>query len=190
MHKAISTNKARKELAGIFGIKNWKKVSKKAVEKYFNPTEFFGETQYWEKKNNFVLLIEKSLKNFKLKLTKNEAIETLKELGLTSNVDLNLYFDKSGENFFTKKYDFDNLFELRTFVKERIKSKVKKYYGKSFEEIIPQEQKRLEIYKKAWELRKLNGSKLANNTVVEFLIKEIGHWSPKNKGHNLCKRAS
>ena len=190
MHKPWSTNKARKELAKIFGIKDWRKVSRAAVEKYFTASEFSFNTQYWEEKNNFHKLIAESLKSFKLKLTKEEAKDVLKKLGLTSNVDLSLYFDTIDNEFYIKKTDFEDLFELRTYVKTRIKSKVKKFYKKDIEEIITQEKDRLEIYKKAWELRKLNESKLPNNIVVEFLIKEIGHWSQKKKGHKLCIKAS
>ncbi len=70
----------------------------------------------------------------------------------------------------------------KEFVKSRVKSQVKKHWKKDFKKMIPDENKRLEIYKSAWSLREKQGGAIPNGKLIQLLILHLGHWDPKHRG--------
>ncbi len=70
----------------------------------------------------------------------------------------------------------------KEFVKKRVKAQVKKHWGKTFEELIPDASKRFEIYKAAWALREKQGSAIPKAKLIILLILYIGHWDNKGRG--------
>jgi len=73
----------------------------------------------------------------------------------------------------------------KEFVKKRVKSQVKKHWKKSFEDLIPEASKRLEIYKSAWALREDQGGAIPNGKLIQLLILHLGHWDKKHRGAKM-----
>jgi len=79
--------------------------------------------------------------------------------------------------------------KIKKQVKDKIKAKVKKYWGKNLEEILPAKEKRLELYENAWKMREKNNdfSAIPNAIILQLLIETIGHWDKKGRGAKLPK---
>jgi len=75
--------------------------------------------------------------------------------------------------------------DKKEFVKSRVKSQVQKHWKKDFTKIVPDESKRLEIYKSAWALREKQGSAIPNGKLIQLLILHLNHWDKKGRGAKL-----
>ncbi len=75
--------------------------------------------------------------------------------------------------------------DKKEFVKDRVKAQVKKHWKKDFKKIIPNDSKRLEIYKSAWALRGEQGGAIPNGKLIQLLILHLGHWDSKKRGAKM-----
>jgi hypothetical protein len=53
--------------------------------------------------------------------------------------------------------------------------------------MVPNDNKRLEIYKSAWALREQQGYAIPNGKLIQLLILHLGHWDVKARGAKLPK---
>ena len=135
-------------------------------------------------------------------LSTNQASKQLqKDLGLKYTVGravvahfFNLVQETSMGNYWEPKENYYFLVaenESIDQVKSRIKAKVKKYWLKDEADqekaekgiltLIPEKEKRRNLYLKAQKLKEERGGyKLPNKVMIQFLINELGHY---DKGH-------
>jgi hypothetical protein len=73
-------------------------------------------------------------------------------------------------------------------IKERVKSKILKYWGKNIENMLPEASDRRKLYMKVYKQRvkrKAESIPLPNELLLKIMVECIGHWNPKNeKGFN------
>jgi hypothetical protein len=140
-------------------------------------------------------------------LSTNQASLKLKEdLGLSYTVGRGVvahFFtnvDKNGDCYlWEQKPNYHFLIaenESIDQIKDRIKSKVKKFWFKNEEDqskvekgivlLIPEKEKRRSLYLKAQKLKeKRGGYKLPNQVLIQFLIDQLGHYDKGCRGAHI-----
>jgi len=133
-------------------------------------------------------------------LSTNAASEKLRiDLGLNYGLGravvahfFNLVQATSTANYWEPKVKYETLVsenESIDFVKDRIKSKIDKFWFKGSDQkngiliLLPEKDQRKTLYMKAFKLKiERGGSKIPNQVLLDFLINEVGHYNKDYKG--------